>query len=337
MRQPQAGGRRKKPVLEEFEALGVDLRFLEHLQKHPALDVIARLHQDELDKAQAAAGITELNDKLAQCRKLALSIRKLATLATRANRWVNLLGKVQLDALLADSEQAALKRKGAFIDFPANYFYAACLAPYTACLAAKAGRPPAPLWTLIERWIVEYVGLNAHNLRQLWDKEILGRKKWPSRTLLYALSSGVAVPLEQHRGGRRASWTLEWTTRPGRIPARIEQHPLKLKRSLAQNDRAYLEFALKYVPLARWDIVQAYPEAADWKISGHDVLGDILADERSRRMEALPARFRSLVMKFSGEHFVKKAEFAKELDKLIKAIPPEERTRLKKLTKKHRR
>jgi hypothetical protein len=264
---------------------------------------------------------------------LALAANRLKSVGIKASRWIKLLGQVQSSVADERANREILQRKGIIIDLPEIYFAAACLIPYMASLDRKPGKRSSPRWKWIEQWITEEAQMGTKNLRQLWAKEVIHRKTWPSRTLLYALASGAAVPLEQDKGGRRVDWTLEWRLRPGRMRGMTEQHPLKLKRKLGQNDRKHMELALQYVPLARWDLERIYPEIAGRTPELPDTLQNILAIEKTRRIEALPARLRLRVKELSGEKVERRAEFNKELTKLIKAIPLEERSYLKKLTR----
>ena len=315
-------------------ALGGDPRLLDRLKTHPALDIIKRLHQEELDKVQALAMLGELNNKLRECRDLTLAINRIKAVGGKLDRWTKLLGRVYTDVVSETASQKIMQRRGIIIDLPEIYFVAACLIPYMASLGRKSKQLNSPKWDWIERWILQEAKLGTKNLRQLWYKEVIHRIVWPSRTLLYALASGAAVPLEQERGGIDAAWTTEWRVTSGRGTARTERHPCKLRPRLTKSDSAYVELALKYVPLARWDFERLYPELADTSADAPGLLRTILTTEETKRIEAMPVRMRLRTLALKGIKVDMKAGYKKERDKLIAAIPPQDRTWLKGLTRK---
>lgn len=320
--------------MDELRALGGDPRILERLKTHPTLATIKRLHQEELDKVQAIALLGELDNKLNECQDLALAVNRIKAIGGKHDRWAKLLGHIHYEVISEAASRRIMQRKGVIIDLPEIYFVAACLIPYMASLGRKSGRLNSPKWNWIERWISQEAKLGTKNLRQLWAKEIIHRKAWPSRTLLYALSSGAAVPFEQEKGGKWAAWATEWRVTQARVPAQTERHPIKLKRHLTQGDKDYAAVALKYVPLVRWDLERAYPELAGAPADEPDLLRTLLNAEEAKRIEAMPVRLRLRLLAIKGIKVDMKAEFKKERDKRIAAIPPQDRAWLKKMTEK---
>jgi len=351
MGRARPGGRfRDKSPLEEFVDLGGNARFLEELLRHPALKVIERLDKDEGERFRMAQRLTEVNDTLS---KAAASIGEVAawisvtdSVRSSVPRWLEdirvssqSLNRIKLGLEVERYRHDGVRRKGLFILHPERYFFTACLAPYTAFLNHARGKKPNPDWEWIERWIRNTSDQQEEkdlHLRGWWAKEVLRRKSWAPRTLLYALAAGAAVPLEDRRGGKRAEWIIDWIRL--NIPGRAEAHPIQVKRRLSAEDSVYLECVSKYVPPIRKSFLRVYPRAKALAVNQPaDPLEALFQKKAAAGIDALPTRMRLRLAQMQGESLNTRAMVKEHLAKSALQDSPVYRSWLKRLSKQKRR
>jgi len=310
--------------------MGGDPRLLARLLRHPALNIISRLHKSESEKTAAAArleGISEMLNGVADA--IGTTIGELLETdfpQSKMQHWIQdirqankIINRIKLGLEIERYRHSGgIKRRGLVMFHPERYFYTAFLAPYTAFLNQSRGKMAAPDWEWIERWLRESAITDETRdlaLRGWWNKEVLKRNSQPSQTLLYALTAGAAVYLEKSSGGKQVKWVTEWV-RPN-YPARTESHPLPLQRTVTSKDMTYMACVFKYVPFASDNFKRLYPKpCVKISVQSHDPLKAILHKKAEEGMEAAPARVKILASKFKGEPLNTKALFKKELARL---------------------
>ncbi|MEK7287525.1 MAG: hypothetical protein AAB091_03050 [Elusimicrobiota bacterium] len=332
MRQARPGDySSKKSVLEEFEVLGGDRRFLKRLTNHPALKIIQRLDKAESERAKLTAKLAEVNETLNQAASslngVAAELTTMDDFKNNAQRWlknfqraVQIIGHIKLGLEVERFNHGGAQRYGLFVNYPERYFYCAFLVPYTAWLRQRHGKRPSPNWKWIERWLQGVKDLEEnHDLRlaSWWSKEVIKRKSWPSSVILYALAAGAAVFLETSKNGRRARWVTEWDR--AKMPRKKEGHPLPLKRRLNAEDRNYLKCLFEQTPIVRKEFERAYPELESTaKTKRADPLEIMLEKKAQKALEKLPARARILIAKLQRKPLNVKALLKKEIAALKK-------------------
>lgn len=336
MQQDEPGDRLPKDILEEFEALGGTPRLLERLIHHPALKIIEQLDEKKKgEKAELLDRLAEFNSTIDQTGDSLGSIaaRFVADNAfhKKTQRWLKdfrrvaqILSRIKLGLEVERFRHSQPQRRGLAVTHFERYFYCAFLIPYTAFLRRRRGKSSGLKWEWIEWWLkeTEKLRLDAEiHLRPWWLKEVVKRKSWPSRAILYALAAGAAMFLETRKKGKRVHWVTEWSR--ANMPRRTEYHPALLKRRLNAEDHAYLRCVFDHVPIVRKEFERIYPDFRSTPRAKYaDPMEAILQKKTDKALEKLPARARILVAKLQGKFLNTKIFLRKERAALIARTSP---------------
>lgn len=272
------------PLLKEYESLGGDLKLLDRLRQHHALITLREIYQREQETTDTVNSLRDFYGKLNHCIERGYALTRYRWLRSRTGEWLTSLKRLAADVIVEQLDRGLKYRKGLASLFPDQYFYGACLIPYTAYLNSGDGKG-RPKWDWVKRWLKDAADLDVRDIQAWWRKEVTKRKSWPSQSLLYALLEGASVFLEASKG-KSPDWTLEWLPSDGNRRAIVAMSSCKLKRNLSKQDVFYLKCAFEHVPLIRKNFVALYSRiTARFKPPSPDPLDKILRQERSNMLK----------------------------------------------------